>query len=230
MIGKGILLISAIVVTGAGFFAFNMMQKPEVQVQSEKTITEAGFLNYDIIIGDKDAPVEIIEYAAITCPHCAHFHADVYPVLKTKYLDTGKAKLLYRNFIFDNPFDVFAASMTRCVSEAEFMPTVEVYFENQRDWNKLSELKSIYDRDGREAAIDFAKAEVIRVGATAGISSDDARKCLDNQDVANYLLKIRQEAVEKYDVNSTPTVIVDGKKLDHNDMASIEKAIEAAGR
>lgn len=240
MAGKSVMLMAAIVVIGGGVFAFNAMQKPEVQItddvvqaQSEKTITEnpaAGFLNYDIIVGNKDAPIEIIEYAAITCPHCADFHVNVLPLLKKKYLDTGKARLVYRNFIFDNPFDVFAAAMTRCGTEAEFFPTLETYFENQKDWNKLSELKRIFEANGKEAAIKFAKGEVARVGLKAGISTDDARKCFDNKEVVNYLLEVRRVASETYQVNSTPTLIVDGRKLDHNDIASIEKAIEDTAR
>ncbi len=236
MTRKNVLLVIVIAVIGGGFYMAGITQKAPVQVKEDTVQVQSNdadlvdFLNYDIIIGDEDAPIEIIEYAAITCPHCAHFHADVHPVLKEKYLDTGKAKLVYRNFVFDNPFDVYAASITRCVSEENFLPTLEVYFENQPDWNRLAELKLIYDRDGREAAINFAKAEVTRVAASAGISPDDAKKCLDNKEVVNYLLKVRGKAVEKYQVNSTPTVIVDGKMLDRNDIASIEKAIEAVGK
>lgn len=238
MTRKSALIIAAILVVGV--FAFNMMQKPAPQtigdmarIQSEKPLAsnvDAGFLNYDIIMGDRGAPVEIIVYAAITCPHCAHFHATIYPLLKEKYLDTGKAKLVYRNFIFDNPFDVFAAAMTRCVTEVNFFPTLETYFHNQKDWNRVPELRRIFEADGKEAAITYAQGEVARVGATANISAKDARQCFDNQQVVDYLLQVRQDAVAIYDVKSTPTVIVDGRKLDRNDMASIEKAIEDAAR
>lgn len=238
MNNKVIFIIVAIAVIGGGIFAFSKKQNTEAeaadvvaQTQSENSVAanpETDFLNFDIIVGDKDAPVEIIEYAAITCPHCAHFHADVYPVLKEKYLDTGKARLVYRNFIFDNPFDVFAAAMTRCVSEDDFFPVLEVYFHTQRDWNNQSELKRIFTEQGREAAIKFAKSEVARIGETAGVNTDDAGQCFDNKAVIDYLLQVRQDAVEKYDVRSTPTVIVNGKKLDSNTIASIEKAIEDA--
>ncbi len=243
MTSKSTMLIAVIIIIGGGIYFANERQKSEIQTtndvaqaQSEKMvvkiqpaeISEAGFLDYDIIIGDKEAPVEIIEYAAITCPHCANFHADIYPQLKEKFLDTGRAKLVYRNFIFDNPFDVFAATLTRCVPEENFLPTVEAFFHDQRDWNKLSELKRIFESDGRNAAIKFAQGEVTRVGGQAGISTAGAQKCFDNKEVLNYLLKVRQEAVETYQVNSTPTVIVNGIKMGQGDIASLEKAIEAA--
>lgn len=251
MAGKIPLILTGIIVIGVGAYALTMTQEPAPQVAdlspevmdqavdqqgqakgdaTEPENTAGPFLDYDIIIGDKDAPVEIIEYAAISCSHCATFHSDVYPLLKEKYLNTGKARLVYRNFVFDNPFDVFAASLTRCVPEENFLPTLETYFENQQQWNRLSDLKRIFEAEGKAAAIKFAQGEVARVGAIAGINAEDARACFNNKAVISYLLKIRQEAVEKYDVQSTPTIIVGGKKLDRHDMAALEMAIEGAAQ
>ncbi|PCI34300.1 MAG: hypothetical protein COB54_00460 [Alphaproteobacteria bacterium] len=245
MAGKTPILMAGIIVLGVGAYWLTQKQEPAPQVidlspESAGEGADAGtgtivsentvgpFLDYDIVIGDKDAPVEIIEYAAISCSHCATFHSDVYPLLKEKYLDTGKARLVYRNFIFDNPFDVFAASLTRCVAEENFLPTLETYFDSQHQWNKLSDLKRIFEADGKAAAIKFAQGEVAGVGVTAGISAEDARACFNNKAVVSYLLKVRQEAVVKYDVQSTPTIIVGGKKLDRHDMAALERAIEGA--
>lgn len=249
MAGKTPLLLAGIIVIGVGAYALTKNQEPaplvidlspevmdeggQKQDQAEAgttgvDVTAGPFLDYDIVIGDKDAPVEIIEYAAISCSHCATFHSDVYPLLKEKYLDTGKARLVYRNFIFDNPFDVFAASLTRCVAEENFLPTLKTYFDTQRQWNKLSDLKRIFEAEGKAAAIKYAQGEVAEIGATAGISAEDARACFDNKAVVSYLLKIRQEAVEIYGVESTPTIIVGGQKLDRHDMAALEQAIEGA--
>lgn len=231
-----VLVIAALLIGGGGFAVSMMTQSPE-QVTANVAVetaapsgekTDAGFLNYDIIIGDKNAPIEIIEYAAISCPHCANFHEDVYPALKKKYLDTGKAKLVYRNFIFDNPFDVFAASQTRCVSEAKFLPTIEAYFNSQRVWNNIPELRRLLKEKGRDEALMFAQAEVAKIGVLVGISGDQAQACYDNDAVIGYLIKVREDAVAKYKVNSTPTIIVNGKKLEGNDMAAIESAIAAA--
>ncbi len=242
MISKKNTLLITLLVLGGGFLAFNMMAEPEKQVNANAKINAdekaeltqkasedigGNFLNYDMVIGDKDAPIEIIEYAAISCPHCAHFHADVYPTLKKKYIDTGKAKLVYRNFIFDNPFDVFAASLTRCVAEENFLPTLEHYFHNQSTWNNIPELRRIFEDEGREAAMKFAQVEVSKTGEAVGISSEQANACLGNENVINYLLNVRKEAVEKYGVNVTPTIIVNGVKMENTDLSSLEVAIEA---
>lgn len=250
LISKKIAFLIAALVIGGGAVMVFMMAQPDAQVvanaQPEKKAApaatvaqdvmtkamaaEANFLNYDMVIGDANAPVEIIEYAAISCPHCAHFHEDVLPGLKEKYLDTGKAKLIYRNFIFDNPFDVYASLMTRCVAEEKFFPTLKTYFEYQNVWMKGEEMMTIYEKEGREAAITFARSEVAKVGKMAGISETQANACFDNEAVIEYLLKVRQKAVEKYKVQSTPTLIVGGKAVEGNDLASLSQAIEEAGK
>jgi len=240
-ITKNIALLLAVLVIGGGALAVSMTLQPQNQTSanastekssnaepSNADMTPGSFLNYDMVMGDKNAPIEIIEYAAISCSHCAHFHADVLPSLKEKYIDTGKVKLVYRNFIFDNPLDVFASSLTRCTTEENFFPAVKIYFEFQKVWANNQELKRIYEAEGREAAIKYAKDEVAKIGKMSGMSLGEAQKCFDNDGVIDYLLKIRQEAVEKYQVNSTPTLIVNGRKIEGHHIEDLEKAIAEA--
>lgn len=227
LITRNIMLIAAAFILGGGGFAYaeNAGQEPVVKAEAN---SEIAFLNYDMVIGDKNAPVEIIEYAAISCPHCATFHKDVLPELKKKYLDSGKAKLIYRNYIFDNPFDVFASILTRCVPEKNFFPTVQVFFNNQHIWNNVPVLRQIFQEKGREAAIDYARGEVTKTGKIAGISAQQAEACFANDKVVNYLLKIRQVAYEGKGIRSTPTILVNGKITKLNDIETISKAIEDA--
>ncbi|PHZ85634.1 hypothetical protein CRD36_02805 [Paremcibacter congregatus] len=243
MISKKIALLIAALVIGGGALMVSMMAQPEDQVMANAEpetkaaasiapaadTTDVGFLNYDMVLGDPDAPIEIIEYAAISCPHCAHFHADVLPDLKKKYIDTGKAKLIYRNFIFDNPFDVYASIMTRCVAKDKFFPTVKTYFEYQKVWMKGKEMMNIYETEGRDAAIAFSRQEVAKVGKMAGITEDQANACFANEEVVTYLLNVRQTAVQQYNVNSTPTLIVGGKAVEGHDFESLAVAIDKAG-
>ncbi|VAX03128.1 Periplasmic thiol:disulfide interchange protein DsbA [hydrothermal vent metagenome] len=237
-ITKKIALLLAVLVIGGGVFTASMILQPQNQTSanadseklsnpepSNSDMTPVSFLNYDMVMGHKNAPIEIIEYAAISCSHCAYFHADVLPLLKEKYIDTGKVKLVYRNFIFDNPFDVFASSLTRCTTEENFFPAVKTYFEFQKVWVNNQELKRIYEAEGHEAAIKYAQGEVAKIGKMSGMSLADAQKCFDNGGVIDYLLKIRQEAVEKYQVNSTPTLIINGKKIEGHHLEDLERAI-----
>ncbi len=190
---------------------------------------KSDFLNYDMVIGDKNAPVEIIEYASTTCPHCATFHREILPELKKKYVETGKAKIIFRNYVFQQPFDVFAASLNRCVSEKKFFPLLGLYFKRQSSWVKFKEFSELKPY-GKYAALGFAKGEAIKIAKIAGMKESDAYKCLARTDVLKYLMDTNKEAVEKYDLNSTPTIIVNGKKLDSYQFEEVEKAILAESK
>lgn len=191
---------------------------------------DSGFLNYDMILGDKNAPIEIIEYASTTCPHCASFHKDILPELKKKYVDTGKVKIVFRNFVFaNNPFDVFAAMTNRCVTEKKFFPLLGLYFKRQQTWVKYKEFSELKPY-GKFASLGFAKGEAIKIAKIAGMKESDAYKCLARTDVLKYLMDTNKHAIEKYEVNSTPTIIVNGKKLDNYQFDTIEKAILAGSK
>ncbi len=188
--------------------------------------SQSDFLNYDMVLGDKNAPIEIIEYASTTCPHCAVFHKDILPELKKKYIDTGKVKIIFRNYVFSNPFDTFAASLNRCVSEKKFFPLLGLYFKRQEKWVKYKEFNELKPY-GKYAALGFAKGEAIKIAKISGMKEVDAYKCLAREDILKYLMDGNKTAQEKYDVQSTPAIIVNGKKLDTYDFETIEKAILA---
>lgn len=187
---------------------------------------KSDFLNYDMVLGDKNAPIEIIEYASLTCPHCAAFHKEILPELKKKYIDTGKVKMIFRNYVFDNPFDVFASTLNRCVTEKKFFPLMGLYFKRQATWLKYKEFGELRPY-GKYAAMGYAKGEAIKIAKIAGMKESDAYLCLARPEVLKFLMDGNKTGVEKYEVNSTPTLIVNGKKLDAYDFETIEKAILA---
>jgi protein-disulfide isomerase len=87
----------------------------------------------DVVLGSEKAPVTIIEYASMTCPHCAHFSENTFPELQKRYIDTGKVRFIFREF----PLDALAAAgfmLARCAGTDKFMPVVETLFAKQRDW------------------------------------------------------------------------------------------------
>jgi protein-disulfide isomerase len=149
----------------------------------------------DIVLGSDKAPVTIIEYASMTCPHCAHFSTDTFPELQKRYIDTGKVRYIFREF----PLDALAAAgfmLARCAGKDKFMPVVETLFAKQPEWmvqKPIEPLKTI--------AKQFGFTE----------QSFDA--CLANQHVLDGIQEVRDRAAEKLGINSVPTFFVNGQKL-----------------
>jgi protein-disulfide isomerase len=152
----------------------------------------------DMQIGKPDAPVTIVEYASMTCGHCAHFHNTVYPVLKAKYIDTGKARLIMREFPLDDRA-TGAAMLARCTGEGKTYPLVSALFARQEDW-------AFVDKDSFVPALS-------RFARQAGFTEDSMRACLKDQALMDKILTARKRAAEEFGVNSTPTFFINGKKL-----------------
>jgi protein-disulfide isomerase len=149
----------------------------------------------DVVLGSDKAPVTIIEYASMTCPHCAHFSETTFPELKKRYIDTGKVRYTLREF----PLDALAAAgfmLARCAGQDKYMPIVETLFAKQADWvvkDPVEPLKSI--------AKQF------------GFTEETFNQCLANQKVLDDIQAVRDRAAQKLAVNSTPTFFVNGKRL-----------------
>jgi protein-disulfide isomerase len=150
----------------------------------------------DRILGNPDAPITIIEYASLTCPHCAHFTNEVLPELKKKWIDTGKAKLVLREFPLDEPA-LRAAMIARCAPPDRFYAYVDALFATQDKW--------VMAKDYREAL-----ARIVKLG---GMSQDEFDNCLKNTNLENKILEERLAASKELDVNSTPTFFINGTKF-----------------
>jgi protein-disulfide isomerase len=149
----------------------------------------------DVILGSDKAPVTIIEYASMTCPHCAHFSTTTFPELQKRYIDTGKVRFIFREF----PLDALAAAgfmLARCAGKDKFMPIVETLFAKQSEWMVQQPVPAL-----REIAKQF------------GFTQQSFDECLANQKVLDGIQDVRDRAAEKLGVNSTPTFFVNGKKL-----------------
>jgi protein-disulfide isomerase len=165
-------------------------------------------------IGSDKAPVTIIEYASMTCPHCAHFSETTFPELKKRYIDTGKARFIFREF----PLDKLAAAgfmLARCASKdgggERYMAVVETLFAKQQEWaipdNPVPPLKNI--------AKQF------------GFTEESFNACLTNQSTMNGISATRDRAATKLGVSSTPTFFVNGKKVSGDvSIETLEKEID----
>lgn len=148
----------------------------------------------DMVLGKADAPVTIIEYASLTCPHCASFHADVLPAIKKEFIDTGKAKLIFRDFPLDQV--AFAgAILARCAGPEKYFTYLDVLFAQQRQWASAKDPMA-------------ALKQIARLG---GMPAEQFDKCLADKPLGDYILAQRLEGNQKFNVNSTPTLIIDGK-------------------
>ena len=161
---------------------------------SPADLADAG-PNGDVMLGSEKAPVTIIEYASMTCPHCAHFSETTFPELKKRYIDTGKVRFTLRTF----PLDQLAAAgfmLAICGGKDKYMPIVETLFAKQEQWIVKDPVPAL-----QEIAKQF------------GFTEDQFKKCLANQKVLDDIQAVRDHAVQKLGVNSTPTFFVNGKKL-----------------
>jgi protein-disulfide isomerase len=148
----------------------------------------------DMVLGKPDAKITIIEYASLTCPHCAAFHADILPALKTEYIDTGKAKLIYRDFPLDN-LAFAGAILARCGGPEKYFTFLNVLFAQQRQWATASD----------------PKAALTQIGRLGGVSAEQFDKCLADKPLGDFILQQRLDGNQKFNVNSTPTLIINGK-------------------
>lgn len=164
------------------------------QLADLHTLLELG--TDDRILGNPDAPITIVEYASLTCPHCAHFANEVLPDLKKKWIDTGKVRLVLRDYPLDEPA-LRAAMIARCAPPDRFYAYIDTFFASQDKW--------VMSRDYLES--------LARIAKLGGISREDFDACLKNTALENKIVEGRLLASKELDVNSTPTFFINDAKF-----------------
>jgi protein-disulfide isomerase len=165
----------------------------------------------EMFLGKADAPVTIVEYFSLGCPHCKNFHETILPQLKTDYIDTGKARIVFRDFPLDG-VALAASQLTRCVSPMAYFAMVDTLFMQQSTWHV---------KDGAQQVATIAKG--------AGMDQAAFDACLSNTAQRDKIVASRQEGQDVFKVDSTPTFLINGKKLTGvGDYAPFKEAVEAA--
>lgn len=168
----------------------------------------------DFVFGDPNAPVEVIEYASLTCPHCRTFHMNVWPEFKQTYVDTGRVRFVFREFPLNQP-DLFATGLARCGGEARYEAFIDTLFDRQAEW--------------RDAPDPLAALQ--RIGNLGGVTPDALLACLQDETLGQAILDRRNAAIAEHEINATPTFVVDGVKhegtLQMADWARILGDVEA---
>lgn len=164
----------------------------------------------DMIEGEADAPLQIIEYASLTCPHCASFHADQYKQLRTDYIETGKASFTFREIYFDRP-GLWASMMARCGGEMRFAGLIEMLMEEQSKWIG----------DGQGAGI----VERLRlIGKRAGLSDEALDACMQDAEKAQALVTWSQANAKAHEITATPSLVINGEtysNMSYADLAAL---------
>ncbi len=148
----------------------------------------------DMVLGKEDAPVTIVEYASATCPHCATFHEEQWPVIKKEYVDTGKVRFIFREFPLDQ-LALAAFMLARCQPKEKYFPMLGLIMKNQRTWVK------------------DPKNELLKLAKLAGMTQADFDACLKNQKLANEVVGISKNASRDFGIDSVPTFFVNGRRV-----------------
>jgi protein-disulfide isomerase len=147
----------------------------------------------DQVQGEADAPVTIIEYASMTCSHCAQFHNTTYPELKKRYIDTGKVRFILREFPLD-PLAASAFMLARCAGEGKYYPVIDAFFHSQSQW-----------------AVQKPLEPMLAVARQTGFTKESFESCLTNQKMLDGIEWTRDRASKQFGVTSTPTFFINGK-------------------
>lgn len=164
-------------------------------------------------LGKPDAPVKVDEFVSLSCPHCAEFYADVMPELEKRYVDTGKVRFVMHDFVRDGA-DLKAATLARCMPVDEFFPFVKLLFKNQMNWVTLP--------DPEKLLMSYAQL--------GGLSPDKAKACLADTKLQNALVADMTNMTQKYNVEATPTFVVNDGAATIKGAQSVEEFAKVLDR
>ncbi len=168
----------------------------------------------EMVMGDPNAPVTLVEYAMFTCPHCADFNKDVFPQIKANYIDTGKVKLIFREVYFNAP-SLWAAVIARCAPADRYFGIVDLLFQTQAGWLNAQDgptiMKNLYG-----------------IGRQAGLTDAQMDACRQDTAFAEALVAEYQKNQTKDGIDATPTFFINGQKTDNIPYAEFEKKLNAA--
>ncbi len=164
-----------------------------------------------IVSGNENAKITIIAYESLTCSHCADFHKDVYPQLKKDYIDTGLAKIEFRHFPLDAA--AFNASKIAQCKEGQNLKILESLYSNQQAWVKGSTIDEVNDHLKK-----FIKKEGFKI---------NFEKCIKDKEIEDFVLNDRIEGAKKFNINATPTIIINNEKFEKSlNYKNLKKSLE----
>lgn len=188
------------IATVAGFSPLRFISEaliPQAMAQAAADVAKPVSLP-DMALGPKDAAVTITEYASMTCPHCAAFNEQVFPKLKSEYIDTGKVRYIFREF----PLDIKAAAgsmLSRCIANGDatkYFAVTDMLFRQQNEW-----------------VVKNTTETLTRIGKQAGLTQQQVEACLKDQALLDKIAADQKYASDVLKVDSTPTFFINGEKI-----------------
>jgi protein-disulfide isomerase len=210
------LLLAAIGVIAVAIGAFTLTNRgtettPLAAVaQSTEGVDTSSIV--DMTLGAEDAPIEMIEYASFTCPHCRTFHENAFKDLKREYIDTGKVKFVLREVYFDR-YGLWAGMVARCGEGKRYFGIVDLIFENQSEWTQ-----------GEPVQI---AGNLKRFGKLAGMDDATLDACLQDREKATALTAFYQENATADGIRATPSFVIDGVTMDNMSYADLKEVLDA---
>ena len=166
----------------------------------------------EMTMGPEDAPVTVVEYASLTCPHCARFHETTFQELKRDFIDTGKIHYIYRDVFFDGA-GLRGSLLARCAGPTRFFGMNDLLFTRQKEWLDAKTMSDVMDN-------------LVRIGKVAGLGEEQIVACIEDQEKAEVLEAWFRQHAEKDEITSTPTVVIDGKKYGNPSYAELKKTLD----
>tara|TARA_Y100000590_G_scaffold75122_1_gene82975 strand:- start:3148 stop:3741 length:594 start_codon:yes stop_codon:yes gene_type:complete len=164
----------------------------------------------EVFLGNKHAKVIVIEYASMTCVHCANFHKTVYPKIKENFIDTNKIKFIYRDFPLDKQA-LFGSVLAKCAPKEKYFDFVKIILTTQEKW--ISNDDTFMDK-------------LINIGKLAGLSENKITNCFKDENLVDRIINDRTTAEKKYNITSTPSFIINEKKYSAMSYENFEKIVE----
>ena len=219
---KTILAATALVIAGglglwsmsSGNVGKTLTPVSSAQAQETAPAAEAQAVEIkDMTLGPVDAKVTMIEYASYTCPHCANFHTNVFKDLKKDYIDTGKIHFVYREVYFDR-YGLWAAMVARCGGDMKYFGVQEMLYKDMQSWSAS---------DDPNVVVGNLK----KIGRTAGMDDAQLDACMQNGAMAQAMVDHYETVMKEYDVQGTPTLIVNGTKHANMSYADLKTILDA---
>ena len=212
-----IVLVALIAVAGGGYW-YSQNTGGSVPLSNVELVSSEGAEVdtsevIEMVMGDENAPITLIEYASFTCPHCASFHEEVLKKLKVDYVDTGKVKFVFRDVYFDR-FGLWASMVARCGGQERFFGIADLLMKSQSEWSRAGDPVAIADA-------------LRKTGRLAGLEDAQLQACLQDEDKAKALISWYQKNASADDISGTPTLIINGEKHSNMSYSDLKEILDS---